>query len=373
MTPYLLAHASNNDWQVALQQCIAQMTEQTALEKPSLAFIYVTDAYAESFKKIVSELEVQFPSVDWVGTIGTSICATNIEYADQAAMAILITDISKESYTIFKEQVSVEEHHTETEVQFGIIHGDPRNPMLTEQIESLAETLEPSYFVGGLTSASKYFYQYAGNSNDNGGITESGLSGVIFNHSNNIMTSLSQGCSPISEVMTLTECDHHMALSIDNRPALDVFKENIGEILARDINRAAGYIFAGLPISGSDTGDYLVRNIVGIDPDNNFLAIADDLKPNTPIMFCKRDSQTAIEDLKKMLHRLKARLGDKQPRGALYVSCLGRGQHMFGDVSNEMKYITEILGDIPTVGFYANGEIAGQKLYGFTGVLTLFL
>lgn len=381
MTQFKLAHASDPDWQVATQQCLTQLKDQikaqfkndAAPTKATLAFIYVTDAYADSFKKIVSELETHFPLVDWVGTIGLSICATNIEYAEQAAMAILLTDIDSSNYSIFKEQAMVDESLKTSDVQFAIVHGDPRNPMLSEQLETLAETIEPSYFVGGLTSANNYFYQYAGNSANDGGITESGLSGVIFNDSNSVMTGLSQGCSPISEVMTLTECDHHMALSIDNRPALDVFKENIGEILARDINRAAGYIFAGLPIAGSDTGDYLVRNIVGIDPDNHFLAIADDLKPNSPIMFCKRDSQTAIEDLKKMLNTLKTRLGDQKPKGALYVSCLGRGQHMFGDVSNEVKYITEILGDIPTVGFYANGEIAGQQLYGFTGVLTLFL
>ncbi len=371
MTSYILGHASNPDWHVALQQCVQQLQKQGAtpesLPNPVLAFIYVTDGYAPHFKKIITELRIQFPSIDWVGTIGFSICATNTEYAEQPAMAMMLTDIESPSYRIFREQAAVQSNKDPSQIQFAIVHGDPRNPMLTEQIETLAETLEPGYLIGGLTSAKDYFYQYAN------GITEGGLSGVIFNNTDNIMTGLTQGCSPISDTFTLTECEHHMALSIDHRPALDVFKENIGEILARDIDRAAGYIFAGFPVQGSDTGDYLVRNIIGIDSDNRFIAIADDLKPNTPIMFCKRDSQTAIDDLKHMLSSLKDRLQGKKPKGALYISCLGRGQHMFGDVSSEMKYISEILGDIPTIGFYANGEIAGQRLYGFTGVLTLFL
>ncbi len=371
MTRYILGHASNPDWHIALQQCVQQLQAQGAtpetLTTPALAFIYVTDGYAPHFKKIVTELRIQFPSIDWVGTIGLSICVTNTEYAEQPAMAIMLTDIESPGYSIFREQASVQDNEDTSQVQFAIVHADPRNPMLTEQIETLAKTLEPSYLVGGLTSANDYFYQYAN------GITEGGLSGVVFNNTSNIMTGLTQGCSPISDTFTLTECEHHMALKIDHRPALDVFKENIGEILARDIDRAAGYIFAGFPVQGSDTGDYLVRNIIGIDPDNRFIAIADNLKPNTPIMFCKRDSQTAIDDLKRMLSSLKDRLQGKKPKGALYISCLGRGQHMFGDVSREMKYISDILGDIPTIGFYANGEIAGQRLYSFTGVLTLFL
>ncbi len=371
MSQYILAHASNNDWQVALQQCIQQAQQNSATNTATLGFIYVTDAYAAHLKKIINGLENQFPNIDWLGTIGQAICVTNIEYADQPAMAILLTDIAKTNYSIFSQQATVEQSNLNN-VQFAIIHADPRNPMLSEQIETLGATLEPSYFVGGLTSASNYFYQYAGNATT-GGITEGGLSGVIFKNSDAVMTGLSQGCTPISDTFTITECEHHMAISIDNRPALDVFTENIGEILARDINRAAGYIFAGLPIEGSDTGDYLVRSIVGFDPDNRFLAIADDLKPNSQIMFCKRDSQSAIEDLQRMLNTLKERLNGKQPKGALYISCLGRGQHMFGKVSTEVKYISDILGDIPLVGFYANGEIARQQLYSFTGVLTLFL
>ena len=60
-------------------------------------------------------------------------------------------------------------------------------------------------------------------------------------------------------------------------------------------------------------------------------------------------------------------------KGGVYFSCLGRGQHMFGEANKEMELIAETLGDIPLVGFYANGEIAGNQLYGYTGVMVLFL
>ena len=187
------------------------------------------------------------------------------------------------------------------------------------------------------------------------------------------ITGLSQGCSPIGETHVLTECDNHMAISIDGRPALDVFKEDIGEVLARDIDRAAGYIFAGFPIKGSDTGDYLIRNVIGIDPENNLLAIGDHMTVNSPIMFCRRDGRTAVQDMQRMLSSVQHRLKGRTPRGGLYISCLGRGRHLFGDNAREMNMISEVFGDIPIAGFYANGEIAGQRLYGYTGILTLFL
>jgi small ligand-binding sensory domain FIST len=125
-------------------------------------------------------------------------------------------------------------------------------------------------------------------------------------------------------------------------------------------------------VADSDTGDYLVRNLMGVDPQSGAIAIGEYLHNQTPIMFCKRDGKTAIEDLERMVNKLKARARGSI-KGGLYFTCLGRGQHMFGQPHREMELIADILGDVPLAGFYANGEIAGNRLYGYTGVLTLFL
>lgn len=59
-------------------------------------------------------------------------------------------------------------------------------------------------------------------------------------------------------------------------------------------------------------------------------------------------------------------------RGAIYVSCSGRGGLHFGAPSAELQTIRRALGDVPLVGFFAGGEIAHHRLYGYTGVLTVF-
>jgi len=58
--------------------------------------------------------------------------------------------------------------------------------------------------------------------------------------------------------------------------------------------------------------------------------------------------------------------------GAVYVSCAGRGGPHFGGPSAELAIVRHALGDVPLVGFFANGEIARHHLYGYTGVLTAF-
>jgi small ligand-binding sensory domain FIST len=105
--------------------------------------------------------------------------------------------------------------------------------------------------------------------------------------------------------------------------------------------------------------------------EHGVLAIGDLAEVGMAIQFAKRDAQTARADLKRMLGDVKKRLPGR-PRGALYHSCLGRGRHLFGKDSAEMQMVSECLGDAPVVGFYANGEIAHNRLYGYTGVLTVF-
>jgi small ligand-binding sensory domain FIST len=46
---------------------------------------------------------------------------------------------------------------------------------------------------------------------------------------------------------------------------------------------------------------------------------------------------------------------------------------MFGPDSAELKTIERVLGPVPLAGFFTNGEIFRDRLYSYSGVLTLFL
>ena len=131
-------------------------------------------------------------------------------------------------------------------------------------------------------------------------------------------------------------------------------------------------MYVALPIKGSDTGDYLVRNLVGVDPDNSALAVGDVLDDVDTLMFCKRDADAAEEDLDGMLGRITDS-ATSPPRGAVYFSCIARGPNLFGPASRELRLIQERIGALPLTGFFGNGEISSHRLYGYTGVLTLFL
>lgn len=366
MDQFLSACSTQPDWHQAVEELLGQLGIMPA--EISFGFIYVTDQHAINLGRILDTLKNKTHIQHWIGSVGAGICFDQHEIYEQPAIAVMLADFPAESFRIFNGAKNAPTFSKdEFSLHTAIVHGDPRNGLLPQHINNLPEQLGNGYLIGGLTSSESHFYQVAD------ALTEGDLSGAVFDQQITMVSGLTQGCTPIGEVHTLTACDHHLAITIDNQPALDVFKQEIGDVLARDIDRAAGYIFAGFPVEGSDTGDYLVRNIIGLDEKNGLLAIGDHMQANVPIMFCKRDGQSAIQDMYRMLNNLKKRAGKQSIKGALYISCLGRGRNLFGNNSEELKMIAEVLGDIPLVGFYANGEIAGNRLYGYTGVLTLFI
>jgi len=187
-----------------------------------------------------------------------------------------------------------------------------------------------------------------------------------------VVTRLTQGCSPLGPRRAITRCNGNQLIALDDRPALDVFYQDIGERLAGDPARLGSQVFAGLPVKGSDTGDYLVRNLTGIDTDKGWLGVGHSVIAGDRIQFCRRDHDAAVKDLKRMLADVKRR-SDSAPRAWLYYACVARGPNLFGSESEELRLIRDELGEFPLVGFFANGEISHDRLYGYTGVLALIL
>ena len=368
---FACAHAQGGDWQALTQECLDGLG---ALPKGSnLGFVYLTDSIDDDFSRISAKLREATGIADWVGTIGFGVCVSGQEYFDTPAMVVMVAALPDDSFRILPTLTRPGEALAgelpdwvgRRNPMLGVVHGDPRNAYLPAIIDSITDDTN-CFLVGGLTASRGQFHQIAGS------VTEGGVSGVLFADDVVVSTGLTQGCSPIGPVHEVTQAEDNVVLELDGQTALDIFKEEIGEVLARDLNRIAGYIHAALPIPDTDTGDYLVRNIMGIDPSNGWIAIGERLSKGDKLMFVRRDGPSAMADLERMLDDVTDRAGDS-PKAALYFSCVARGPNLFGRNSEELTAIGDRLGDVPLVGFYANGEISSNRLYGYTGVLTLIM
>lgn len=375
MSPFCAAHAVAEDWAHAAKVCADALEKAGCKEAGAgntLGFVYVTDLLAGDVRDVVNYLRRRTGVDTWIGTVGMGICGGDAETFERPAVAAMVASLPADGYCMFPSLTEgasqLDEAQREwierTSPMLGLVHADPSHENLVDLIDDVAAGTS-AFLVGGLTSSRAGFHQVAGR------ITGGGVSGVLFAGDVPVVTGLSQGCVPITETHEISDCVDNVLIGLDGRRALDVFKEDIGPELAADLQQVAGHIHAALPITGSDTGDYMVRNLLGIDPARGWLAISEMVEPGGRVMFVRRDAEAAAEDLEKMLVRLKGRL-DGPPKGGVYVSCIARGPNLFGDAGTEVGMIRRILGDFPLVGFYANGEISFNRLYAYTGVLTLF-
>jgi small ligand-binding sensory domain FIST len=228
------------------------------------------------------------------------------------------------------------------------------------------------------------------------GSSESGVAGATFQLCNdqiatNAVTGLhlsgsfessidiTQGCQPITEPLAITRAEGNIIYEIDHRPAFEVFTSVLKGPLLEDLRRALMYVFVGLPADRrSDTvgaGEYLVRNIIGLDSKKKIIAVADKVTEGQAMIFTLRDGQRARDDLGQMLKRQAERLAGKKPAFGVYFNCCARGASLYGMPGIDSAYIRQILGEFPLIGMFGGYELAplggANHLFAYTGVLAL--
>ena len=354
-------------------------SEETGGAGATLGILYVNEPAAAVLPTLVDTLAAGTGIAHWTGGVGLGICAHGEEVYDRPAAAVLTAAVPENAFRIFASTgdpaADLPRHHgrwIETRQPIlALVHADPRCPdVLRATVDAGAAS--GAFLVGGLVSHRTQATVIARTpaSNDSGtGV--GGMAGLMLAPEVGVATALTQGCVPIGPVRRIDEARDNVVMVIDGRPALDVFREDIGPALAQDMRRLGGVIFAGLPVTGSDTGDYLVRNLMAIDPGQGWIVLGAEVSPGDPILFCRRDPDSARQDLARMVKQLAGRLSGP-PKAGVYVSCVARGASLFGEEGVEAQVIRETLGDFPLVGFFANGEISRDRLYGHTGILTLF-
>ena len=357
------ALASDPDWRRA---AAAALDKLGVVEDANFGFLYTTEPLAPHLAEILSHLREATGIKDWVGAVGMGICGPGEEFYDEPAIAVMTAALPANGFKLFADQAGLTTPGDWPDgLPFVLAHADSANPDILELVDELSAGTD-NYVIGGMTASQTRHHQIAGE------VTGGGVSGVVFSPEISLITSLSQGCRPVGPTHTITRASDNYIFELDDRPALEVLKDDVGAGLASDLRRLGGFIHAALPIAGSDTGDYVVRNLIGVDEEHSVVAIGETVEAGDTMMFVSRDADAAQDDLAKTLESLQRRAGG-EAKGGLYISCIARGPHMFGAQNAEMTLLRDIVGDIPLVGMYANGEISNNRLYSYTGILTLFL
>ena len=191
---------------------------------------------------------------------------------------------------------------------------------------------------------------------------------------------VSQGCRPVGDPLVITACEGHRISRLRGRGAATVLLETIGALpeAERDLFRRGAFVGLAVDATKShfEPGDLLVRQIAGLEPKAGAIAVIDDsLRPGMSVQFLVRDSDSASEELSRLLAR--AATGGRAARAALLFTCTGRGQRMFGRPNHDAQLVQEAFGEpLPQAGFFAGGEIGpvGRRsyLHGFSATVAIF-
>ena len=405
MHRFAVGHATHPDWQRALALACVQLQGQIDGQvgeamQPTLGFVYFSDHYAPQAQPLLDALRQRWPQVSWVGTVGIGVAAGGVEYFDEPALVLMLAAMPLGRFQVFSgaRPLARIEAHT------ALIHADGNTPDLSDLVDDMSARTTSGYLFGGLSASRTVACQIAD------GVLQGGLSGVAFGRDVSLLSRVTQGCQPIGPLRQITACERNVVTALDGEPALACLLRDAG-ISLDEPQRAMATLrgtLAGLsdPREAAAAGasrpprlrafgeDVRVRHLLGLDPSQQGVAIADRPEPGMHLAFCQRDAQAARRDLVRICAEIRDELApepvpahagraasahpgppdDPAARiaGAIYISCAGRGGPHFGAPSAEMQIIQHALGDVPLVGFFAGGEIGHHHVYGYTGVLTVF-
>ncbi len=365
MTMFACASTVGSNVAAVVERCAADIGKA---DKDSLGFVYVSDPLSARFDEIIAGLSARTEITRWVGTVGLGICGRDREYFGEPAVSVLTCGLDGGAYRILPMLTGEGDLGGAIDRGFaagvGIVHGDPRQQATLDIVERLAGD-NGLFLIGGLTSAEHHFIQVADT------IGEGGVSGVLLGSDAQVAVGLSQGCSPIGPAHVVTQGQDNVLVTLDERSAYETLCEDLGVADGVDPRPWLSNVHVAMIVSGGDTHDYLVRNLVALDQERGLVAIGDGVAVGGRIQFVRRDAQNAAKDLERMLAELKGRAD--APKAGLYYSCLARGPNLFDEPDFEVNAIRKVFGDIPLAGFFGNGEISNNRIYGYTGVLLLFL
>ena len=208
-----------------------------------------------------------------------------------------------------------------------------------------------------------------------------GAVGVAMTGNITMDTVISQGCRPIGRPYVITRAEENMVLQLGGKQALAILHEVLSELAPADRDLAQrGSIFIGLVINEMRTafgaGDFLIRNIVGIDPNVGAIAITDQVQVGQTLQFHLRDPSTSRQELRRLLQQIDHAPDLSPPAGCLLFNCTGRGKSLYGVAHHDVKTIQTVSGKVPIGGFFCNGEIGPvggiNFLHGYTASLGLF-
>mgnify|MGYP003996491051 FL=1 len=388
---WVSALSRQTDIDSAVQEAAESAIRQLGKDHADLTIVFVSPQFSEFYDKIPDLVSRYFKPGLLFGCSGGGIIGNGEEAEQQAALSITCaelpgvkiqplqfetTDLPDQDTapSAWREWLKVD---VEDKPHF-VFLADPFSFRGEEFLAGVDFAYPNSKKVGGLASGAQ---GPGGNAMYLGAkIYKSGLVGIALSGNIEVDTIVAQGCRPIGEPMQITQCEQTLLKELEGKPPLKVLEELHETLSDADKKLLQTSLFLGIemdPMKDSPKqGDFLIRNLMGVDRESGGLGIGALLRNGQLVQFHLRDKQMSAEDLDVMLTRYLKLGNAENAKGALLFSCLGRGKHLYGKANHDTDMFHGKLGKIPLGGFFCNGEIGpvGNTtfLHGYTSSFGIF-
>ena len=385
------AVSENANLEEAIEECATKVVSELGEVAPDLAVIFVSTHHEADYDTVSGIVKPRLEPAKVFGCSGGGIIGNGEEIEQRPAVSITVASLPGVEIVDFhldgdslpdldagpsswEELVQVSK---DQDPQF-VMLADPFSFPVQNLLMGLDFAFTESAKIGGMASGAN---QQGGNAlflSDC--VYRSGAIGLALHGNITVDTVVAQGCRPVGQPMRITESQRNLLVKLDGQPPLEHLKELFQTMSQRDQGLMQNSLFLGVVtdelLDTPQQGDFLIRNVVGMDAKTGVLAIGEMLKEGQLVQFHLRDAETSADDLTAVLERYAIENRENQVHGALLFSCLGRGQYLYGRPNHDSDIFQEKLGSVPLGGFFCNGEIGPVSgttfLHGYTSSFGIF-
>ena len=368
----------------AATRAVAQAAEALGDASPSLAVLFASAHFLGVAEALVAAISNALGKLPLIGCVGEAVAGGAREVESEPAVSLWLGADLGPVETFAMEYIRTPSGGAYAGYLFPrerkgthLLICDPFTFPADGLLAHLNEQVPGAVVMGGMASAALRPGQSRLFLDDR--VLSSGAVGVHLPNAE-VHPLVAQGCRPIGDAYIITRADGNLIHELGGRPPLVRLREMAAALPTRDTELLAQGLQLGVVIdeyrAEPGQGDFLIRGVVGADPDSGAIAVGDQIQVGQTVQFHVRDAESADEDLRRALERESAALGGRRPAGALLFTCNGRGSRLFTEPDHDAGLIAATLGDIPVAGFFCAGElgpVGGQNfLHTFTASIALF-
>lgn len=366
---------------------------RAGLKRADLAIVFASAAYYPNYPLLLETIRKETGTLQQVGCSALGILTQDGEWEARTAVGVMVLSCDAGAASTFLIP-SLQADPEAAGLDLGRRAGEENPPGVENSTLAVVfpdtYAFQPKPFFNGVRLAAGDLPIVGGGASEDGSLMQTfqfyedrfysdAVSGFILQGGLTHSIALTQACRPVGDPMMVTRAEQNTIFELAGRPALEWYSGLFSKLSPEEVRSATGMIFVGFPADPAESrftrGSYLVRNVVGVDPQQGSLTIPDTVTEGQVISFVLREPRSALLDMEAAFSEAAALHPERPPRFALYFNCCGRGRSLYGASGVDPGVIKKYFGEIPLLGFFTYAEIApihrAPRYLNYSGVLVL--